>query len=510
MWGLVTTSAERVRLADPGRQDSTDDGRRNGLSNSLTFNGIRAAGTAALTGLATLTTLAVIGWIASPHPGLGLGGVLRTAAALWLVGHHVAVEVHGAGRIGMLPLGLVLLPGALLWRAGRWVLRASDDIGPQQAGPQQVLSAALAVAVPYSVIAGVLAIVSKSELAKASVAQAVLAGFAVAFVAAGCGAARTLVPWEKLGVFMSARSRSILAGSAGSLALLSAAATLTTAVAIANHAHQIKAVYGLLNPGLVGAGLLLLAQLAYLPNAFVWAIAYMLGPGIAVGVGTVVSPTGSVLGPVPAFPLLGALPAGPHSSDPGWLAAIMLAMPYLAGAFGGLLVVRLVPQTVVDAAAIRGFCSGAVSATVLGIFAAFAGGPLGDGRLSAVGPSAWQVTIVAALELGISAAVTAGAASWWFGRSRVQEQPPIRPPGPGRGAGQDPRRGQGPGQGPGLSRAGANPSQPVSMPSTHPRPEPGLIDDGIDDGHVIFMDRWADDHDAADQARRPHGPSDLP
>jgi len=48
------------------------------------------------------------------------------------------------------------------------------------------------------------------------------------------------------------------------------------------------------------------------------------------------------------------------------------------------------------------------------------------------------------------------------------------------------------------------------MPSTHPRPEPGLIDDGIDDGHVIFMDRWADDHDAADQARRPHGPSDLP
>ena len=359
----------------------------------MTLNGIRAAATAALAGLATITTLAVVGWIASPHPGLGLDGVLRTSAVLWLVGHHVAVEVHGAGRIGMLPLGLVLLPGALLWRAGRSVLRTSANTGPQQ-----VLSAALAVAVPYSVIAGVLAIVSKSALAKASLPQAVLAGFAVAFVAAGCGAARTLVPWEKLGAFMSARARSILAGSAGSLALLAAAATLTTAVAIANHVHQIRAVYGLLNPGLVGTGLLLLAQLAYLPNAFVWAIAYMLGPGIAVGVGTVVSPTGSVLGPVPAFPLLAALPGGPHSSAPGWLAAIMLAMPYLAGAFGGLLVVRLVPQTVVDAAAIRGFCSGALSAVVLGVLAAFAGGPLGDGRLSAVGPSAWQVTVVATLE----------------------------------------------------------------------------------------------------------------
>jgi hypothetical protein len=502
VWGLVTTSAERVRLADSGRQnsqnhqdrqDSSDDGRRKDLSSSLTLNGIRAAGTAALAGLATITTLAVIGWIASPHPGLGLGGVLRTSAVLWLVGHHVAVEVHGAGRIGMLPLGLVLLPGALLWRAGRSVLRASADIGPQQAGPQQVLSAALAVAVPYSVIAGGLAIVSKSALAKASFGQAVFAGFAVAFVAAGCGAVRTLVPWEKLGAFMSARSRSILAGSAGSLALLAAAATLTTAVAIANHVHQIKAIYGLLNPGLVGAGLLLLAQLAYLPNAFVWAISYMLGPGIAVGVGTVVSPTGSVLGPVPAFPLLGALPAGPHSSDPGWLAAIMLAMPYLAGAFGGLLVVRLVPQTVVDAAAIRGFCSGAVSGIVLGVLAAFAGGPLGDGRLSAVGPSAWQVTVVATLELGISAAVTAGAASWWFGRNRlpVPGEPPVPPVRP-------PSQRQSPGR---PGRTETSPTGPAS---------PGHDDDGTDDGHVIFLDRWAGDHEGTEAARRRHGPSDLP
>jgi hypothetical protein len=489
VWGLVTTSAEGVQLADSGRaerpvgqerQQRQDDGQRKGIPSSVTFNGVRAAATAALAGLATITTLAVIGWIASPHPGLGLAGVLRTSAVLWLVGHHVAVQVQGAGRIGMLPLGLVLLPGALLWRAGRSVLRTSADTGPQQ-----VLSAALAVAVPYSVIAGILAVVSRSALAKASFPQAVLAGFAVAFVAAGCGAARTLVPWEKLGRFMSARSRSILAGSAGSLALLAAAATLTTAVAIANHVHQIGAVYGLLNPGPVGAVLLLIAQLAYLPNAFVWAIAYMLGPGIAVGVGTVVSPTGSVLGPVPAFPLLGALPGGPHSSDPAWLAALMLAMPYLAGAFGGLLVVRLVPQTVVDAAAIRGFCSGVVSAILLGVLAAFAGGPLGNGRLSAVGPSAWQVTIVATLELGISAAVTAAAASWWYGRSRLPD-PAVRPP------------------------ASASARLAPTRTASHPSPEPGHYSDATQDGHVIYLDRWADDHDAADQAGHRHGPSDLP
>jgi hypothetical protein len=59
------------------------------------------------------------GWIAAPHSGLSLIGVVRTAAVLWLVAHHVTVQVSGAGRIGMLPLGLVALPGIALWRAGR-------------------------------------------------------------------------------------------------------------------------------------------------------------------------------------------------------------------------------------------------------------------------------------------------------------------------------------------------------------------------------------------------------
>ena len=56
--------------------------------------------------------------------------------------------------------------------------------------------------------------------------------------------------------------------------------------------------------------LLLLASLCYLPNSVIWAIAYMLGPGFAFGIGTAVSPSGSALGAVPAFPMLAALPVG--------------------------------------------------------------------------------------------------------------------------------------------------------------------------------------------------------
>ena len=463
----MTTSAERVRFAD---QDSPDvgpgDGKR--LAQSLALAGLRAACAAAGAGLAVMTVLALAGWIAAPHSRLGLIGVLRTASALWLVGHHVAVTVRGAGRIGMLPLGLVLLPGAALWWAGRSVVR-----GKPVTGPRQVVAAALAVAVPYSVIAGVLAIAGRSVLAKASFPQAVLAGFAVAFVAAWFGAARGVASWRTLGSLMSGRSRSILAGSAGSLAVLSAAGLLTAAAALANHERQFSAVYGLLGPGLVGAGLLLLAQLAYLPNAVIWAVAYMVGPGFAVGAGTVVSPTGSVLGPLPAFPLLAALPTGSHGSGTSPIGAILLAVPYLAGVIGGLLVVRLDPRTTVDAAAMRGFCSGAACGAILGTLAAYAGGPLGDGRLSAVGPSAWQVTVVATLELGIAAAVSAGAASWWLSRTHRRERP-----------------------------------SPLAQATN--RPNVDASEDREEGGHVIYLDRWAADQESADRARPPRGPSSLP
>ncbi len=424
-----------------------------------------------------MTIFGLLGWIAAPHPRLGLVGVLRTASVLWLVAHHVAVSVKGAGRIGMLPLGLVLLPGSALWWAGRFVVR-----GQAVTGTRQVMSAALAVAVPYSLITGALAIGGRSSLARASFSQAVFAGFAVAFVAAWFGAARALTTWRKLGALMSGRSRSILAGSAGSLAVLGAAGMLTTAVALANHERQFSAVYGLLDPGVVGAGLLLLAQLAYLPNAVMWAIAYMLGPGFAVGAGTIVSPTGSVLGPLPAFPLLAALPTGPHGPDPAWLAGVLLAIPYLAGAIGGLLVVRLAPQATVDAAAIRGFCSGAAGGAVLGALAAFSGGPLGDGRLSAVGPSGWQVATVATLELGIAAALSAAAASWWYGRTRWPARPAVPEGGTVREAAETAAAW------PSASRRGDRP----------------------DGGHVIFLDRWAAEQDDSSPPRHPRGPSTLP
>src|SRR5256886_9719286 len=143
----------------------------------LVVTGGIAAGAAAASGLAVLVTLTAIGWITAPHVGIGagLGGVLRTAAMLWLVAHQVGCTVRGAGGIGLLPLGLVLLPGALLAMAGRWVVRAGAVTRLRHVG-----YAAIALAFPYALLAGALAVASGTSVAAPSLLQAVVPPFPLA------------------------------------------------------------------------------------------------------------------------------------------------------------------------------------------------------------------------------------------------------------------------------------------------------------------------------------------
>jgi hypothetical protein len=463
--------------------------------------GAIAAGAAAGTGLAALTMLVLAGWIAAPHAGLGLTGVLRTAAALWLVGHHVGFTLHGAGRIGMLPLGLVLLPGALLWRAGRWVVSSGGVARLRYVG-----YAALALAVPYALVAGALALAGTSRLAAPSAPQAVIAGFLLAFTAGGLGGARALAPWRQLAGLLSVRARSVILGSTGALAVLVAAGSILAGASLAAHLGSFNSVNRALAPGVVGAILLLLAQLVYVPNAIIWAISFMLGPGFAFGAGSVVAPTGSALGSLPAFPMLAALPAGVHSALPGWLSVAVLAMPYLAGAFGGLLMTRAAPTSALEVAPLWGLAAGALAGGIVGALAVFAGGPLGNGRLSAVGPSGWQVAAVAILEVGISAAITAGFANWLSLRRAAAGRTGAGHPGGGMAV-----RPAGGAAGSG-GRAAGRAAQHGGIARPEPGPGPMTIMEG-EGGHTIYLDPWAGEGKTG--ARRgtraaDHGPSALP
>ena len=56
-----------------------------------------AASMVTVTGLVILTPLVIAGWIAAPHSGLGLPGVVRTATSLWLAAHHVEFTLSRGG-----------------------------------------------------------------------------------------------------------------------------------------------------------------------------------------------------------------------------------------------------------------------------------------------------------------------------------------------------------------------------------------------------------------------------
>ncbi|MFG1850608.1 DUF6350 family protein [Actinomadura geliboluensis] len=373
-------------------------------------------------GLAVLTTITLIGWIAAPKTAMGNGmsGVFRTAVNFWLVAHHAGFS-YGQGRVGLLPLGVLVLPGVLLYRGGGWMIRVA---GLRRRPRIAVVHVAAALAVPYAALAVLLALAASSDEVRSSAWQALVGCFLVAVIAGGLGAARAVVAAQVaaeargrrvrsgLGALLRLlpeRPRSLVIGVAGALGVLLASGAVLVGAALAMNIAAADDLYGMLAPGVVGGVLLLLVELAFLPNAVIWGMAYAVGPGFSVGAGTSVSPTGVFLDAVPAFPPLAALPQpGPAPA----LSLLALAAPFVAGAVGGTLTIRSLPSPVAEGAPLWGFVSGALTGAVAALLSALSGGPLGGGRMATVGPSAWQVGLLAALEVGISAAIAAWVANW--------------------------------------------------------------------------------------------------
>jgi len=155
----------------------------------------------------------------------------------------------------------------------------------------------------------------------------------------------------------------------------------------------------------------------------------------------------------------------------------VLVTPYLAGALAGLMTVRIAPTPSLEAAPLWGLLTGTLTAVVIGFCAKFSGGPLGAGRLASVGPAAGEVGLVAVLEIGVTAALVAGAANWLIIRHHVRRLAAASQES-GYLAALD-------GQPPGATGPQARASEPL----------PALIVDESDDagGHRIHVNPWADE-----------------
>jgi hypothetical protein len=195
-----------------------------------------------------------------------------------------------------------------------------------------------------------------------------------------------------------------LRGGAASCAAIIAVSALTVAVLVLAQYGTIIGLYETVQAGVAGGIALTIAQLAFLPNLVVWATAWFVGPGFALGAGSSVSPLGTTLGPVPGVPVFGILPHG--TLGYGFLG---LLVPVLAGFLCAWVIGQRMPRSSPEPGlglqVATGFGIGLVAAVLLGLLAWWSGGALGPGRLVEVGPNPLLVGALAFVEVGIAASL---------------------------------------------------------------------------------------------------------
>lgn len=405
----LSTRGERAKRADADVR--RDLGTRRPLVPTATIGGAIAAGGPLLVALA----LAVVGWFLTDAGGVGSpSGSLRVGSLVWLAAHGSGVTVEGV-RLTAVPLGVTLLCAWSAWRVGHRVGESVSAHGPDADriadGERDwtVHLSALLFTIGYVVVAVLVTAITTTPDTQPSTGRVVLWSVLVAggagtpAIARGSGRAAIWLPTLPASVRVGATlaRRVLLAwfGLSGAVLLLAFGLDFSTA---ANIVEQLHADAG-------DAAMLTLFSVLVVPNALLFSSAYLLGPGFAVGAGTIVSPAEVTLGPLPMFPLLAALPDdGP---TPGW-SMLLLGSPVLVAAVVAALAQRSRPVRW-DQAALRGCGGGLVAGLALGLLTLVAGGAVGPGRMREVGPHAFDVFLHAVTAFGTGGLLGALAMVGW-------------------------------------------------------------------------------------------------
>ncbi len=379
---------------------------------TASIGGVIAAGAPLLVCLAA----AVVGWFLTDAGGEGApSGALRVGAHGWLLAHGSGVGIEGV-RITAMPLGLTLLCAWATWRVGHRVGESISGHGPDA---DRIGDGARDLTVPYA--AGlfttgyaVVGVMTASIAATPTTAPdptrvvlwSILLGLGVGgpAIAFGSGRAAIWLPVVPQGVrdtVLVAR-RIVVRWVLVSLVALLAALVLDFSTA-ANVVSQLHADAG-------GVLMIVALSLLLLPNALLFSSAYLLGPGFTVGAGTTVSTTTVILGPLPMFPLLAALPD--QGAQSWWTDWLMLAPVLLAGLVAGQ-VQRDRPVLAWDQAAIRGCAGGIGAAVAVTVLTSFAGGAVGPGRMQDVGPYTFDVLLHSITSFGVGGVLGALLVCWW-------------------------------------------------------------------------------------------------
>ena len=379
------------------------------------------AAAVALAGFAVVAVPSVLVWWLTFDMSAEPGEVLVASSGGWMLAHfvplHFGLSVEDVLALGLgsqplgfavslAPLGITVLTAVLAARSG-WCFAHRGGVGA--AG---VLGGTLGFAGAAAVIATFGAPLRAWPLWLAVLVPALCFGVcsAAAFLVRAATAEHAwwhaavrwiqqrVEPMNRLwAARLPARAADTVRLAAAAVVGLTGLAALGTAVALVAGYVGVITLSQSLQLDWIGLLVVFLLSAALLPVAFVWAIAWFTGSGFSIGAGTSVTPFETLLGPLPAFPLLGAVPHGW-----GWAGALAPAVVVLLGigvgayahrkgglrgaSVGGLVVVVLVAAALVGLA--------------VAVLAWSASGAIGPDRLAVAGPKPWSVGSLAALELG--------------------------------------------------------------------------------------------------------------
>ena len=368
--------------------------------------GAIAAGVAVVIGYILTLGFIMAAWLFAAHGSESTVQVLRAAGIAWQVMHLVPLVI-GTTTIGVLPWGFLVVPVLILWKATQWALKSSQ---PKTA--IDFIRIAISISLIYSGLAGLIGLICSTNDLYTGITSSILHTL---FVALAVTSVCIITYAPSRTILTDAMPKLIVDGirpAVISFGLLFIAGSLLTSVALILNWAQVRAVTTLMAPGFIDGLFMTLLGIGYLPTVNVWAMSYLLGPGIMLG-GGVVTPENASPGALPAFPLLSILP-----SESAALAAYFVLVPILIGIAIYFLIPRERWSAQGDSIAIalsfvvrwREVVTLLVSVGLLSIFvwiaAAASSGSLGIGYLKFVGPVPTEVAAAAIAVCGLSALLT--------------------------------------------------------------------------------------------------------
>jgi hypothetical protein len=377
---------------------------------------------------ATLTVclaLGVAGWFltdagthGSPRDGL------RVGALGWLMGHGSGVHVQGAA-VTVVPLGITLICAWSVWRIAHRLGDSVSSHGPDADriadGERDwtVLLAALLFSAGYVVVAVVTATLASTAPTQPDTAKVVACSL---LLGALLGAPAIAVGSGRAAIWTATLPRSVVATAAACRSVLTAwvlASAVAFVVALALDYDTALNVLSQLHTDAGATALLALVSLVLVPNAVAFSGSYLLGPGFTVGVHTIVAPAEVSIGALPMFPMLAALPdPGPTPAWTSWLVAV----PPVVAAVAVARAQRRHPTRRWEEGALHGCAGGMLAGLGFAVFALLAGGAVGPGRMSDVGPLAFAVLLHAITAFGIGGLLGGLAMTGW---QRRRTRPPA-------------------------------------------------------------------------------------